>query len=311
MSAEKTNNRTTIRGIYTALVTPFDDQKEIDFPALKAILDQQTRLGIRGFVVCGTTGESPTLSREEKGKLFRFVLDYARGKSLDLIAGTGSNDTRESISLTQLAESMGYRKFLVVVPYYNKPSAAGVRKHFEAIADAVQGEVILYNVPSRTGISMSVETIVALAAHPKITAMKEASGNLAFLSEIRAELANQKRSLALLSGDDATYFPFLCAGGDGVISVASHICPSAMLAIEKAVEDSSLPEANRIQNEFLPIFRDLFIEANPVPLKWMLEKAGLCESELRLPLVPLQKDAENRLTNLLTGYHLVGQEWKK
>lgn len=310
MNPRKKSRRTMIGGVYTALVTPFQFGGKIDFHALVQILDQQIRLGVRGFVVGGTTGESSTLSLNEKEELFRFVFDYSQGKSLDLVAGTGTNDTRESIVITQLAESIGYRRFLVVVPYYNKPSAAGLQRHFEAIADSVQGEVILYNVPGRTGISLTAETIVALAAHPKITAIKEASGNISFLSEIRSVLAEKKRELVLLSGDDATYFPFLCAGGEGVISVASHICPSAMLAIEKAVKSSDLAVANKIQEEFLPIFRDLFIEANPVPLKWMLAKLGLCENELRLPLVPLQKNSESRLINVLQAYRLDGQEWK-
>ena len=185
-----------MKGIYTALITPFDSKGEIDFVALSKVLAQQIGAGIRGFVVCGTTGEGSTLSRDEKEKLFRFVFDLAKGKNLDLVAGTGTNDTRESIALTKLAFKIGYRQYLIVVPYYNKPSQSGLRAHFTAIADSVaDGTVILYNVPGRTGISLAVETVVELAAHPKIRAIKEASGNLKYLEELQASLAEKKRSL--------------------------------------------------------------------------------------------------------------------
>src|SRR5690606_27945661 len=160
------------------------------------------------------------------------VLSFANKNGADAVAGTGTNDTRESIELTKLAEKTGYRRFLVVTPYYNKPSQTGLRKHFEAIAEACSGELVLYNVPGRTGVSISPETIAELAAHPRIRALKEASGNLATLSEIRSALSLAGRSMALLSGDDATYFPFIASGGHGGISVASHVCPRAMRGFE-------------------------------------------------------------------------------
>ncbi|MBS1963438.1 MAG: 4-hydroxy-tetrahydrodipicolinate synthase [Bdellovibrionales bacterium] len=301
-----------MRGIYTAIATPFAADGEIDFPALDRILDQQTRAGVRGFVVCGTTGESPTLSKEEKEKLLRHVHDYAKGKSLDLVAGTGTNDTRESILLTKMAEKIGYRRFLVVVPYYNKPSQAGLLAHFTAIADAVgEGIVVLYNVPGRTGISLAVDTIVALAAHPKIRAIKEASGDLKFLADLRAGLAAKNRSLDLLSGDDATYYPFLLGGGHGVISVASHVCPRGMLEIEAAVKAGDRTRGDRLQAEYLPLFTDLFVEANPGPLKWMLERLGLCENRFRLPLVPIGEKAATKLETVVAGYRVDGGQYVK
>jgi 4-hydroxy-tetrahydrodipicolinate synthase len=296
--------KTGMKGIYTALATPFNSRGEIDWGALDRLLEQQIRTGIRGFVACGTTGESPTLSRQEKEEIFRRVLEFSKKHGADAVAGTGTNDTRESVELTKVAESIGYRRFLVVTPYYNKPSQVGLRKHFEAVAEACTGEVILYNVPGRTGISIAPETVVELAAHPRIRAIKEASGNLATLGEIRAGLAQAGRSMALLSGDDATYLPFLLGGGQGTISVASHICPRAMLGIEAAVAKGDAKEAQRIQDRFLPIFRDLFLEANPCPLKWFLARLGFGGNALRLPLVPVSSATESKLEKLFASYRV-------
>ncbi len=301
-----------MRGIYTALATPFDAAGEIDFAALERILGQQIAAGIRGFVVCGTTGESSTLSATEKEKLFRHVFAFAKGKGLDLVAGTGTNDTRESIALTRLAGGIGYRRFLLVVPYYNKPSQAGLRAHFTAVADAAgEGTVILYNVPGRTGISLAVETIVELSAHPKIRAIKEASGDLAFFAELRSALGTSGRPLALLSGDDLTYRAFLGDGGHGVISVSSHVCPRGMLEIEAAVTAGDAPLADRLQAAYLPLFRGLFLESNPGPLKWMLRKLGLAENFFRLPLVPIDAATAETLDRELAPYRIEKGEFRR
>jgi 4-hydroxy-tetrahydrodipicolinate synthase len=300
--------KSEMKGLYTALATPFDARGEIDWSALDRLLEQQIQSGIRGFVACGTTGESPTLTKAEKEKVFRRVFEFSQKHGADAVAGTGTNDSRESIELTRLAQSVGYRRFLVVTPYYNKPSQVGLRKHFEAIAESCTGEVVLYNVPGRSGISIAPETVVELAAHPRIRAIKEASGNLATLSEIRAGLAQAGRSMALLSGDDATYLPFLFAGGQGSISVASHVCPRAMLRMEKAVLGGDVREANRIQDRFLPIFRDLFLEANPCPLKWFLARLGFGANSLRLPLVPVSAATEAKLEKLLASYRIENGE---
>lgn len=301
-----------MRGIYTALATPFDERGEIDFESLDKILRQQLAAGIRGFVVAGTTGESPTLSKDEKEKLFRHVFGFAREKNLDLVAGTGTNDTRETIELTKLAAAIGYRRFLVVVPYYNKPNQAGLRAHFEAVASSInEGEVVLYNVPGRTGVSLSVETIVALAAHPKIRAIKEASGDLVFFGELRAGLAQAKRSLALLSGDDVTYYPFLLAGGEGTISVASHVCPRALIEIESAVRAEDTATGDRLQADYLPLFHGLFLESNPLPLKWMLARLGLAENRFRLPLVPVGAPITEKLEATISLYRVEANEFRR
>lgn len=301
-----------MRGVYTALATPFDARGEIDYPSLTKILDQQRAAGVKGLVVCGTTGESPTLAKAEKESLFRFVFDFAKDTGLDLVAGTGTNDTRESVALTKLAHGIGYRKFLAVVPYYNRPSQAGLRAHFEAIADAVpDGTVVLYNVPGRTVAALSVDTIVALSAHPRIRALKEASGDLNFLTQIRAGLAAAGRSLDLLSGDDATYYPFLLGGGHGVISVASHVCPRAMIELGEAAARGDRERGDALQAEYAPIFRDLFVEANPGPLKWVLAKMGLAENRFRLPLVPVEKFAEEKLAHTFSLYRLESGEYRR
>jgi 4-hydroxy-tetrahydrodipicolinate synthase len=211
-----------------------------------------------------------------------------------------------------MAEAIGYKRFLVVVPYYNKPSQAGLLSHYRAIADAIsEGEVVLYNVPSRTGISLTVESVVELASHPKIRAIKEASGDLKFLAELRAELTSKRRTLSLLSGDDLTYYPFLLAGGDGTISVASHVCPRALIELEAAAKSGDHAHGDRIQMNYLPIFRDLFIESNPGPLKWMLAKLELCENRLRLPLVPVGGMTEKRLEATLSQYRIEAGEFRK
>jgi 4-hydroxy-tetrahydrodipicolinate synthase len=299
-----------VQGIYTALATPFTRREEIDFPALEKILNQQTRAGIQGFVVCGTTGESSTLSREEKKAVLRFVSDYAKGKNLELVAGTGTNDTRETIELTKEARAIGYEKFLVVVPYYNKPSARGLQAHFEAVANACDGSVILYNVPGRTGISLSAETIAELAAHPKIFAIKEASGNLKFLGEIQNALRVKGRSLQLLSGDDPTYLPFIQAGGHGVISVSSHVCPSAIREMEASFLRGDSATAEKIQSTYLPIFNGLFIEVNPSPVKWALALLGLCENQFRLPLVPVSEKTQSEMERIFAAYQIRDGEFR-
>ncbi len=296
-----------MKDVYTALITPFTTLGEVDYSALKKIIDQQLRHKVSGFVVSGTTGESPTISLEEKEKLFRFVFDTTHGKSISLIAGTGTNDTRETIWLTALAESIGYRKFLIVVPYYNKPSQEGLRQHFRAVADSLKekaSELILYNVPGRTGVSLEIGTISELATHPKIRGIKEASGNISFLRDLKKDLDMKKIEFSFLSGDDATYLDFLKAGGMGVISVSSHLCPRAMIELGEAIEKKDMSGAEKIQNDFLPLFNQLFIESNPAPLKWFLKKLNLCENHLRLPLVPVSKESESKLTQALALYRI-------
>jgi len=276
-----------MRGVYTALVTPFSSNGSLDLEAYRRLLKDQVDAGVDGVIPCGTTGESPTLTLDEKKQLITIALEQLKGTRVKVVAGTGSNDTRETVALSQWASSAGVAGILVVTPYYNKPTQKGLEAHFRAVADAVTCDVMLYNVPGRTGVSLTAETIVRLAEHPRIKALKEATGNVAFASEIVDQLTHARRSLALLSGDDATFMPFLAVGGCGVVSVASNLFPRAMVALQKAMDEGRLAEARILHERFYPLFRDLFVESNPVPVKAALESLGFCRGDVRAPLATL------------------------
>jgi 4-hydroxy-tetrahydrodipicolinate synthase len=292
-----------MRGIYTALITPFKADGRIDEESLDRLLEQQKRSKVDGVVVCGTTAESPTLEREEKLWLMKKIYKDLAGSGIEVIAGTGSNDTEETIQLTLEAEKIGINKFLLVTPYYNKPTQQGLLEHFTKIANHIQGEIVLYNVPSRTSIGIHPETVGELAMNPKIVAIKEASGDVSLTSEIRSVLARRGiKDFSILSGDDATFFPLLCMGAMGVISVTSHVIAGPMKKIQNFVESGRVQEACALHDHYYPIFRDTFVETNPAPIKWLLSQLGICENRLRLPLVPVSVDAEKKLQTLMTHY---------
>lgn len=276
-----------MRGVYTALVTPFDSQGRIDWNAFVRILQDQKAAGVAGVVPCGTTGESPTLLSDEKKKLITTCLDELKGSDVKVVAGTGSNNTVETVELSRWASDAGVDGVLIVTPYYNKPTAAGLEAHFLAVANAIRCELMLYNVPGRTGVSFTPATLLKLSSHPKVTSLKEATGNVAFSSEIMDAFAAQDRSLDLLAGDDATYLPLLSIGATGVVSVASNLFPRAMVAIQKKFEAGNVLEAQSLHRKFYPLFRDLFVESNPGPIKAAMAWAGWCEPHLRAPLAPL------------------------
>jgi len=291
-----------MKGVYTALLTPFRADGSIDDESLARLVAQQVKAKIDGLVICGTTGESPTLKRAEKIRLFETVQKLLAGTAVDLVAGTGSNDTAETVDLSKEVNRLGIKKFLVVTPYYNKPTPAGLIAHFTKVADEIDGEVILYNVPGRTGIGLTPATVAELAGHPKITGLKEATGQLELTTAILCELEAKNRSLAVLSGDDATYFPMLCAGATGVISVASHLIPGPMRKMTELVRRGEIVEARGLHHRYYPIFRDLFVESNPGPLKWAMAELGLCENRLRKPLVPVSSAAEAKLESMFARY---------
>lgn len=278
-----------MRGVFTALVTPFNSRNEIDLDAFKRILQDQKEAGVRGVVPCGTTGETPTLSDEEKKLLIRTTLDTLKGSGLKVLAGSGSNDTAGTVAFSRWASDQGVDGLLVVTPYYNKPSQAGMLAHFTAVADAVACPVMLYNVPGRTGVSLNSDTIALLAKHPRITSIKEATSNVAFASEILDQLARDRSPMTLLSGDDAAYLPLLSIGAHGVVSVASNLFPRAMVDIYKAMESGNPAAAMKIHQRFFPLFRDLFIDSNPGPIKYAMSYAGWCEARVRAPLATLSQ----------------------
>jgi 4-hydroxy-tetrahydrodipicolinate synthase len=276
-----------MRGVFTALITPFQNDGALDLEAFKKLLADQRAAGVSGVIPCGTTGESPTLSSDEKKTLIQTAIDSLKGSGVKVIAGSGSNNTRETIELSKWASEKGADGVLIVTPYYNKPSQAAMSAHYQAVAEAVKCEVIPYNVPGRTGVSMTAQTMAALAAHPRITSLKEATGNVALTSEVLDLLAASDKNLDILSGDDATYLPLLSVGAVGVISVASNLFPRAMVALQKAFEHGEVAEAQKLHARFFPLFKDLFIDSNPVPIKYAMAKIGFCKNVLRAPLLAL------------------------
>ncbi len=251
-----------MKGIYTAIVTPFESSGKIDREAFRKLLRAQRDAGIHGVIPCGTTGESPTLSIEEKKTLVQVAIEELKGSETAVIAGTGGNDTQETVEFSAWASQQGVSGVLVVTPYYNKPPQEGLLTHYRAVAEAVSCEVILYNVPGRTGVSLTAETIAELARHPRIRTIKEATGNVAFASEILDLCRKKGVSIDVLSGDDPTFLPLLSVGAVGIISVASNVVPAAMVALWQSFLSGSLPEATAQHRKLYPLFRDLFLEAN-------------------------------------------------
>lgn len=277
------------KGVFTALTTPFI-KGEIDFDSLKSILRQQLDAGIHGFVVNGTTAESPTLTEHEVESLFKFVQSEVSGQ-VPLILGTGSNSTARTVHLTQRAEQLGAQAALVVVPYYNKPSQMGLRKHFEEVAKKSEIPLLLYNVPSRTITRIEEATIRDLAQSENIVGIKEASGDLAFDEKLIKGLASD---FVVLSGDDGTFYEFMLKGGDGIISVCSHLIPKEMV---KWYQASAKGSAEFIEEfySYKELIDSLYVEANPIPLKYALEKMQLiASSELRLPLTSLDESLHEK-----------------
>lgn len=288
-----------MKGIWTALPSPFTQTNELDLPAFQYIIQDQIDARVTGIISCGTTGESPGLSQEEKKTLIRTTLEVAKGSGLKVYAGTGSNNTADSIEFSKWASEQGVDGLLIVVPYYNKPTQAGLEQHFLAIAQAVKSDIMLYNVPGRTGVNLAPDTIARLARHPRITALKEASGSVACISEVQDALCLHGQELLILSGDDALFLPSLAVGACGIVSVASNLFPRTMIAMQRAFDQGDHATAHKIHQDYYPLFRDLFIESNPAPLKKILAKLGRCSEHTRLPLAPLTETSWQKLEESL------------
>lgn len=281
------------KGTFTALLTPFKNGK-IDFDSVDRMVKHQLQNGVDGFVINGTTAESPTLTETEKVELFKHVRKVV-GNDVMLIMGTGSNDTAKTIEDSKKAESLGADAILVVVPYYNKPPQRGLFAHFKAVATSVKIPTILYNVPGRTITSLATETIRDLSKVPGVIAIKEATGKIDFAEEIIKACG---RDFVMLSGDDGTYVEFLGVGGHGVISVASHVIPKQMAQWKKWVAEGQLEKARQDIAKYNDLINLLFIEANPIPVKKAVQLMGLIDSaELRLPLVELGEVESEKLKN--------------
>jgi 4-hydroxy-tetrahydrodipicolinate synthase len=278
-------------GTYTAIVTPFKKGR-IDEPALERLIKMQVRAGVDGIVPVGTTGESATVDYEEHIHLIKLSLKFAAGK-IKVIAGTGGNSTKEAIYLTQEAEKVGADASLQVAPYYNKPTQEGLFQHFRAIARAAKLPIILYSIPGRCGIEIAVDTVKRLAGDCRnIVGIKEAGGNPDRVSQLRAALGDK---FTILSGDDSLTLPFMAVGAQGVISVASNVIPREVAHMVKAFATGKPAIALKLHNKYYPLFKDLFIETNPIPVKAALAMMGLVEEEYRLPLVKLSAPNREKL----------------
>ncbi|RYG73827.1 4-hydroxy-tetrahydrodipicolinate synthase [Lentibacillus lipolyticus] len=282
--------------VVTAMVTPFDAQGEVDFGKTDQLVNYLLHNGSDGLVVGGTTGESPTLSKEEKVSLFRHVVKIANGR-VPVIAGTGSNDTAASIALTKEAESLGVDGIMLVVPYYNKPNPEGLYSHFEAVAKATALPVMLYNVPGRTGVKMDADTIIRLSKLANVVSVKEASGDLDQVSRIIEETAED---FSVYCGEDSITLPMLSVGSDGVVSVASHVAGNKIQDMVRAYQSGDPRKAAAIHRKLLPLMNGLFDQPSPAPVKTALNMKGIDVGEVRLPLVGLTELEKQSLQKLMT-----------
>ena len=287
-------NRRLFRGSGTALATPMR-AGAIDFEAFERLIDRQLAGSTDALVVCGTTGEPAALSAEEREWVIECALRRVGGR-IPVIVGVGSNDTRTAIALAKQAQSAGADALLAVTPYYNKTTQAGLEAHFTALADATALPLILYNVPSRTGLNLLPETAARLARHPNVCGVKEASGSIAQAAAL-ARLCGDE--LAIYSGNDDMTLPILALGGQGVISVAANVCPGRVAALCQRFFAGDVAGARAIQLQLLPLIEALFIEVNPIPVKAALAMLGLCGEETRLPLVPASPETRKKLRDAL------------
>lgn len=281
--------------ILTAMVTPFDHNEDIDFPATRNLINYLIANGTQGLVVSGTTGESPTLTDEEKVQLFKFTVEVVNGR-VPVIAGTGSYSTKASIELTKQATDAGVDGIMLVVPYYNKPSQEGLYQHFQTISATTSLPIMLYNIPGRSVVNMSVDTVIRLSEIPNIVAIKEAGGNLDTMSEI---ISSTREDFSLYSGDDGLTIPVLSIGGTGVISVASHIIGNEMQEMITKFNNGNVREAAKDHRKLLPVMKALFAAPNPTPVKTALNLKGVPVGGVRLPMVPLNAEELTTLKEVL------------
>lgn len=292
----------TFKGSFTALVTPFKDGA-LDEAALKALIEFQIDNGIDGLVPCGTTGESATLSHEEHNRVIDITIETARGR-VPVIAGTGSNSTEETIMLTRHAEEAGADGALIISPYYNKPTQDGLYEHYKVVAESTKLPILLYNVPGRTALNMTAETVARLSHVDGIVGIKEATGDLAQVSDI---IEYSKDGFLVISGDDFVTYPMLTIGGHGVISVTANIAPKDVSQMHALFTDGKLKEALDIHYKLQTLHRVMFVETNPIPVKTALAMMGMMTDDFRLPLTTMKADSVNRATlkGALKDYGLI------
>lgn len=294
----------SLAGTFTAIVTPFQNGR-LDVPALEKLIQSQIKGGVDGIVPVGTTGESATVSYEEHIEIIRLAVKFVAGRAL-VVAGTGGNSTSEAVYLTQEAEKAGADASLQVAPYYNKPSQEGLFQHFQAVARATKLPLMLYSIPGRCGIEIGVDTTQRLAAAcPNIVAIKEAGGNPDRVSQLRAALGAK---FVILCGDDSLTLPFMSLGAQGVVSVASNVIPKAVATMVRAFAAGDLKAALKLHTKYYPVFKDLFLETNPVPVKAALAMMGMLTEEYRLPLVPMAAANRERLAQTLRACGILAEK---
>lgn len=282
---------TVFRGAATAMITPMREDGSVDYEAMGRLIDWQIEQGIDALLIAGTSGEGSTLSDEEHREVLQFAVNQARGR-VPMIAGTGSNDTAYACDLTKYACQIGYDACLVVTPYYNKTTQRGLIRMYKTIADASTKPLILYNVPSRTGISLAPATVAELSGYPHIDAIKEASGNISAIADIAASVTE---GFTIYSGNDDQIIPILSLGGQGVISVLSNLLPKETSAMVHAYLEGNIEQARTMQLQYLPLIHALFCETNPIPVKAAMALLGYGTNTLRLPLVTMETEHEAQL----------------
>ena len=287
------------KGLATALVTPFVDG-DVDWKAFRNLVRRQVEAGVDFLVPLGSTAETPCLTDAEKVKILEIAREESNG--LPIVAGAGSNSLTATVQNMRLLDGHGADAYLIVVPFYNKPTQEGLYQYFKAVAEETDRQVILYNVPGRTGTNMKTETTLRLAEIPNITAVKEASGDLAQIVDIKRQAPE---GFTVLSGNDDQTLPLMACGADGVISVASNVAPEQMKALTRAVAASDLKEAIRLNNSLMPLYHACFVESNPIPVKAALSLMGLCRDEMRLPLLPATGGTRTLLADVLRKLELL------
>ncbi|MCL2485323.1 MAG: 4-hydroxy-tetrahydrodipicolinate synthase [Endomicrobia bacterium] len=288
------------KGVYTALITPFKNEK-VDYDSFGAIIENQAKHGVDGILPCGTTGESPTLSHEEHEVVIEFAVKAAKGK-MKVLAGTGSNSTDEALRFTSFAKKVGCDGALIVSPYYNKPTQKGLYLHFKKIADTIDIPIVLYNIAGRTAVNIETATVAKLCKDCRnIIGVKEASGSLDQMSAVKSAVPE----IELLSGDDALTLPLLSIGGCGVISVLSNIVPGEVVALVRAFESGNIKEAQRIHYKLLPLVKSMFLETNPIPVKTAASILGMCGSELRMPMCEMEESNKTKLEKAMKDFGLI------
>lgn len=290
------------KGSITALITPMNDDGSLDFPALGRFLDWQVTEGSSGVVPVGTTGESPTLTHDEHARVVEYTVQVVAGR-VPVIAGAGSNSTAEAVNMARHAKAAGADAILVVAPYYNKPTQEGLYRHFMAVADATDLPLVVYNIPGRSVVDISVETMARLARHARIVGVKDATANL--LRPIQVRRAIDHKPFNQLSGEDGTVVSFLAAGGDGCISVTSNVAPRLCAELHRAWQDGRVADAMALQDRLSPLHDALFCESNPAPVKYAASLLGLGGETCRLPLAPLTEPSRVLVREALAAVGLL------